>query len=486
MAPAKRKDCACTSTASRRTLEVRRDTLSGTMANHEPLRIGRRDSGLGFYGSIDEVRIQQQVVAENEVHDGFWSERIRGIVETPVAERSHAETDTLLDYYIAHFGDEETQQARQRVKTATKTEKAVRDAVPTVLVMQEMDTPRATYVLERGQYDKPGKAVTPDVPTAIAPWPAEAPYNRLGFAKWLVSEENPLTARVAVNRLWQQCFGEGLVRTVDDFGSQGEPPTHPELLDWLAVTFRESGWDVKAMLKRIVLSRTYRQESRIRIKTDPENRLFARGPSGRLSAEMLRDQALSVSGLLVATIGGPSVKPYQPPGLWEAVSYNGEETYLPDTGDGLWRRSIYTYVKRQAPPPILLTFDGPTREKCTVRRACTNTPMQALLLLNDPTFVEAARLLAARTLALPGGDAEKLRDLWRRVLCRDADDAELALLLGLLNRQRERFAKTPAAAEELLAIGKAQHDAKLNPYELAAWTVVVQTVLNLDEAVTKR
>jgi hypothetical protein len=201
---------------------------------------------------------------------------------------------------------------------------------------------------------------------------------------------------------------------------------------------------------------------------------------------MLRDQALAVSGLLVRKIGGPSVKPYQPPGLWEAVSYNGEETYVPDAGDGLWRRSVYTYVKRQAPPPILLIFDGPTREKCTVRRARTNTPLQALLVLNDPTFVEAARLLAAKTLAAPGEDAEKLSHLWRRILCRDAEHDEVALLQGLLQRQRERFAKTPAAAEELLAIGKAEHDASLDLCELAAWTIVAQTVLNLDETITKR
>jgi hypothetical protein len=391
-----------------------------------------------------------------------------------------------LDYCIERFGDEKTQQARRRVKSAAQAEKAVRDAVPTVLVMQDMEKPRPTHVLERGQYDKPGEAVMPGVPTAIADWPVEAPRNRLGFAKWLVSRENPLTARVAVNRLWEQCFGEGLVRTGDDFGARGEPPTHPELLDWLAVTFRESGWDVKALLKRIVMSQTYRQESRIRVNTDPGNRLLARGPSGRLSAEMLRDQALQVSGLLVPTVGGPSVKPYQPPGLWEAVSYNGEDTYTPDTGDGLWRRSVYTYIKRQAPPPMLLAFDGPTREKCTVRRARTNTPLQALLLLNDPTFVEAARLLAARTLGTPGDEATKLRSLWRRVLCREASDDEVALLKGFLERQRERFSKAPAAARELLAVGNARHDARLDPCELAAWTVVAQTVLNLDEAVTKR
>ncbi|MEX2026193.1 MAG: DUF1553 domain-containing protein, partial [Pirellulaceae bacterium] len=259
-----------------------------------------------------------------------------------------------------------------------------------------------------------------------------------------------------------------------------------ELLDWLAATFQGSGWDVKGMLKRIVLSRTYRQQSAIRHELDPENRLLARGPSGRLSAEMLRDQALAASGLLVPQIGGPSVKPFQPPGLWEAVSYNGEETYVADTGEGLWRRSLYTYVKRQAPPPALLVFDGPTREKCILRRARTNTPLQALLLLNDPVFVEAARMLAARSLASPGDDSAKLHQLWRLVLGRDAKDEEAALLDGLLSRQRQRFARSPRAARQLLALGTARHDAGLDPCELAAWTVVAQALLNLDEAITKR
>jgi hypothetical protein len=280
------------------------------------------------------------------------------------------------------------------------------------------------------------------------------------------------------------------VRTVNDFGTQGEPPTHPELLDWLAATFRDSGWDVKGLLKRIVMSRTYRQRSRFEMDgshvVDPDNRLLARGPSHRLSAEMLRDQALTVSGLLVRKLGGPGVKPYQPPGLWESVSYNGEESYVPDGGEGLWRRSIYTYVKRQAPPPGLLTFDGPTREKCTVRRSRTNTPLQALVLLNDDTFVEAARELGSRAMKAPGDDESKLRHLWLRVLSRNADTAELAELGGLLKRQRDRFAGNSGAARQLVRVGMAPIDEKLDARELAAWTVVAQTVLNLDEAITQR
>lgn len=467
-------------------LEIKRDTLGGSLAIRQPLRIGRRDSGLGFYGAIDEVRLISKALEDREVRGWFWGERIRGVVETPVEKRSSADSDTLLDYYIDHFADAEIKQARQRLRRAVEEEMTVRASIPTALVMQEMEQPRTTHVLERGQYDKPGQVVTPDVPAAIAPWPAGAPRNRLGLAKWLVSRENPLTPRVAVNRLWQQCFGEGLVRTAGDFGAQGESPTHPELLDWLAATFQGGGWDTKDMLRLIVTSKTYRQKSATQGEHDPDNFLLARGPSGRLSAEMLRDQALAVSGLLVPVIGGPSVKPYQPPGLWEAVSYNAEETYVADHGDGLWRRSLYTYVKRQAPPPMLLIFDGPTREKCTLRRPRTNTPLQALLLLNDPVFVEAARMLAARSLTSEGDDLEKLHELWQRVLVRDASQEELSLLHGLLLRQRERFNKAPDGARQLLAVEAANHDARLDVCELAAWTVVAQAVFNLDEAITKR
>lgn len=433
------------------TLEVRRDSLVGSIANQEPLRIGRRDSGLGFYGLIDEVRIVTFALASQAVNDWFWGERICGIIETDPAKRHATESETLLDYYIDRFADASAQKARKALHSAQKAEKALREAIPTTLVMQEMDKPRAAHVLERGQYDKPGEKVHPGVPAAIAPWRGDLPANRLGFARWLFSPENPLTARVAVNRLWTQCFGDGLVRTPNDFGSQGEAPTHPELLDWLAVTFRDSGWDVKALLKTIVMSKTYRQDSSITRDDDPENRLLSRGPSGRLSAEMLRDQALALSGLLVPQIGGPSVKPFQPPGLWEAVSYNGEETYVPDAGEGLWRRSLYTYVKRQSPHPMLLTFDGPTREKCTVRRARTNTPLQALLLLNDETFMHAAEALAKRSEA----HGDRIAWMFSTATCRKPKPDELELLRGLFERQK-------------------------------SLALVAHTILNLDEVLTKR
>ena len=317
---------------------------------------------------------------------------------------------------------------------------------------------------------------------------AGAPATRLDFAKWLVATENPLTPRVVVNRLWQQCFGEGLVRTMNDFGTQGQPPTHPQLIDWLAAEFIHSGWDVKQLLRMIVTSQTFQQESRFSASglVDPYNRLLSRGPSFRMSAEMIRDQALAVSGLLRRQVGGPSVKPYQPPGLWKEVSYNAGETYVADAGDGLWRRSLYTYIKRQAPPPSFMAFDGVTREKCTIQRARTNTPLQSLILLNDPTFVEAARSLAAKVASLGKSDAQQLRHLFRLVISRQPSEEEQMLLAGLLDKQRRRFAVSPESAQALLAVGQAETGRDLEQTELAAWTVVAQTVLNLDEAINQR
>ena len=465
--------------------KVMTDSLTGSTASSEPLRIGRRDSSLGFYGQLDELRLLQRPVTEDEAGAWFWSERLRGIAAIPAAKRNAADTTLLQDWYVEHHADAATRTAHQRVREAKAAEAGLRESIPTTLVMQEMPSPRKAHLLTRGQYDHPADEVRPGVPASLSKWPTDAPPNRLGFAKWVVSKDNPLTARVAVNRLWLQCFGEGLVRTVNDFGSQGEAPSHPELLDWLAVRFMQSGWDVKTLLKLIVMSATYRQSSQYSAR-DPSNRLLARGPSFRLSAEMVRDQALAVSDLLVPKIGGPSVKPYQPPGLWEAVSYNGEETYVPDTDEGLWRRSLYTFWKRQSPPPALLTFDSPTREKCTVRRARTNTPLQSLVLLNDETYIEAARVLAAWTLRQAGSESARLALAFRRVLSRAADAEELRQLSGLLSRQRTRFAVDHEAAVKLVAAGTSTRGKDLEPVELAAWTLTLHTLLNLDETITRR
>jgi hypothetical protein len=465
--------------------KIMTDSLTGSTASSEPLRIGRRDASLGFYGQLDELRLLQRPTTADEAEAWFWSERLRGIAAIAAAKRSAADTTLLQDWFVEHHADAPTRAAHQRVHKTKAAETELRESIPTTLVMQEMAIPRKAHLLTRGQYDHPAEEVRPGVPASLSEWPKDAPANRLGFARWLASKENPLTARVAVNRLWLQCFGEGLVRTVNDFGLQGEAPSHPELLDWLAVRFMQSGWDVKAMLKLMVMSATYRQSSTYSAR-DPSNRLLARGPSFRLSAEMVRDQALAVSGLLVPKIGGPSVRPYQPPGLWEAVSYNGEETYVPDSNAGLWRRSLYTFWKRQSPPPALLTFDSPTREKCTVRRARTNTPLQSLVLLNDETYIEAARVLAAWVLAQASSESEKLALAFRRVTSRTPDAEELKQLSGLLGRQRARFAADHEAAKKLIAAGTSTRGKNIDPVELAAWTLTLHALLNLDETITRR
>ena len=320
--------------------------------------------------------------------------------------------------------------------------------------------------------------------------PKEYPDNRLGFAKWLVSAEHPLTARVQVNLLWQMLFGNGLVKTAEDFGTQGELPSHPELLDWLAVEFREGGWNVKALLKTMVTSATYRQSSRVPqelFQRDPENRLLAHGPRFRLSSEMIRDQALFVSGLLVERLGGPSVKPYQPEGLYKDMAFAGLTGYVRDKGEGLWRRSLYTYWKRTVLAPNMQVFDATAREYCRVRASSTNTPLQSLNLMNDMTYVEAARMLAQRMLT-QGGTTQPERMTWafRAVTSRQPTERELQVQLRNLKAQLEYFNRNPQEAARLLSVGEKRNDEKLNPSELAAYTATASLMLNLDEVITKQ
>ncbi|HTI51649.1 MAG TPA: DUF1549 and DUF1553 domain-containing protein, partial [Planctomycetaceae bacterium] len=362
--------------------------------------------------------------------------------------------------------------------------------IPTALVMQELPEPRKTHILIRGAYDRKGEEVAATTPGVLPAMPAELPRNRLGLARWLVDPRNPLPARVTVNRCWQSLFGTGLVRTAEDFGIRGEPPSHPELLDWLASEFVCSGWDVKAMLRLIVTSATYRQNSRTNPalrQRDPENRLLARGPRFRLQAEFLRDQALFASGLLVERVGGPSVKPYHPPGLYEqVVAGSSSGTYVAGSGEDLHRRSLYTYWKRSVPNPAMLIFDVPFRETCAVRRSRTNTPMQSLNLLNDPTYVEAARLLAERMLR-EGGDspASRIEHGFRLLLAREPRADELAILTAAFERAAREFRDDTAGAAGLLAVGTVQTDSRLDAAQLAALTTVASILLNLDETVTK-
>lgn len=368
----------------------------------------------------------------------------------------------------------------------------VEQQVPRTMVMQELAAPRATFVLKRGQYDLPDpqRPVSRGVPAALGQLPPGAPPNRLGLAQWLVAADNPLVARVAVNRLWELVFGTELVRTTEDFGMQGEWPSHPELLDWLAVEFRESGWNTRHILTLLLTSNAYRQSSRARPELrdlDPENRWLAYFPRKRLGAEQIRDQALYVAGLLVEQLGGASVKPYQPEGLWQEVAMLQSNTreYQRGAGDDLWRRSLYTYWKRACPPPSLLTLDAPTREFCNIRRTTTNTPLQALVLWNDEQFVEAARELAERTLDGPGGDGERLRTLFRRCTGRAPRADEQEKLVQALAAFRARYAAAAEDAAKLLEVGEAPYGDALDPAELAAWTMVANAVLNLDAAITR-
>ncbi len=353
--------------------------------------------------------------------------------------------------------------------------------------MRELREPRPTFLLQRGAYDAPGDEVHPQTPASLSLLPEDAPHNRLGLARWLTDAAHPLTARVAVNRFWQSLFGRGLVVTAEDFGRQGQPPSHPELLDWLARSFIDSGWDVKALLRKIVLSATYQQSSDVtpeKLTQDAENLWLSRGPSHRLSAEMIRDTALLAGGLLVEQVGGPPVKPYQPPGLWEEKS---GAKYERDVGDGSHRRSLYTYWKRTSPPPSMMTFDAASREVCIVRRQVTATPLQALGLLNDPQYVEAARGLAQRTMLLGSDDPRQWTvRVFRTLTSRAPTRQEQSVLLRMYAEQLADFALRPDDARQFLGIGDLPLCAELDPTQLAALSAVAGALMNYDETVMKR
>ena len=366
---------------------------------------------------------------------------------------------------------------------------AIDKAIPTTMVAKEMEKPRETFMLMRGEYDKKGDTVTRGVPAILPPLPAGAPTNRLGLAMWLISPDHPLTARVTVNRLWQQLFGVGIVKTTEDFGVQAEQPSHPELLDWLATEFMRNNWDVKRFMRLMVTSATYRQSSKLTpalFARDPENRLLARGPRFRVDAEVLRDSALFIGGLLVEKRGGKGVKPFEPPGLWEAVSFNNSQKYVPDKGEGQYRRSLYTYWKRQSPPPNMLIFDAPTREYCVVRRPRTNTPLQALALMNDPQFVEASRGFAGRILREGGkSTGSRIAYAFRLATGRAPGADEMKVLEDVLKKELSDFRKDKESAAKLLGTAGSKTLESFDPAELAAWMTVASMILNLDETVTK-
>jgi hypothetical protein len=424
------------------------------------------------------------------------SRGMSAIFATPVEKRTAEQKARLRDYYRKSVWPE-GRALLEQLGEAKKAKDAAEKNIPSTMVMQEMEKPRDTFVLMRGAYDKHGEQVTPGVPAFLPPLPKDAPPNRLALAKWLVDRNHPLTSRVTVNRYWQMVFGTGIVKSTEDFGSQGELPSHPELLDYLAADFMETGWDVRRLIRNYVTSSTYRQASTVTpelLAKDPENRLLARGTRYRLSAETIRDQALAAAGLLDSRVGGHSVSPYQPPGLWEELMSRNDgakwtaQVYEQSHGADLYRRTMYTFWKRTCPPPTLVTFDAPDREVCTVRRARTNTPLQALVLMNDPTYVEASRKLAERALTELPADATRAQRItfaFREVVARAPSQQELAVLQSILDKQQAKYSKDKTAAENLLKVGESPRDPKLDSAELASWTTMCGVILNLDEAVTR-
>ncbi len=506
-----------------------RDDLSGPYQHSGPLEAGVPGVFNPYKGSLDDLRVYDRVIGSGDIKQLFEHEGMRAVLASPISgcaesmkefdEHKKADIDgtgenvpvvsaqsaagrrvraclsrrnRFRQYYLTHAAPDDIKDLYKRKKDLGKEKGKLESSMPSVMVMAEMKQPRETFVLGRGDYRNKTEKVEPGLPAFLPPLPEGAPPNRLGLARWLVDPSHPLTARVAVNRYWQMYFGTGLVMTSENFGSQAEAPSHPELLDWLAAEFVDSGWDVKAMQKRIAMSATYRQSSKATpelISRDPRNRLLARATRFRLPAEMVRDTALAAAGLLNTKVGGPSVYPYQPPGLWKEMSiglwFSGQE-YEVGGGDDLYRRGMYTVWRRTVPPPSLHAFDAPDREECTSRRARTNTPLQALVLMNDPTYVEAARVLAERMITEGGSLPEdRIQYAYRRTLAREASHEEAKLLQGLAAEQHEAFRKNDDAARGLIGVGEAARNPKIEDAELAAWTMVASTILNLDEAITK-
>lgn len=446
-------------------------------------QLGRTFESLAAWQSYEKTQEKSPIPAP-----------IKNLIKKEDDKKSDDEKRQIREYFLENVhgpSKEKLKTFAKRIEDLNAEKKAVEGAIPTSLVMAEMEKPRETFVLIRGAYDKKGDKVEPGVPNAVMPMHESLPKNRLGLAKWLVDPQHPLTARVSVNRYWQQLFGVGIVKTSEDFGSQGESPTHPALLDWLAREYIESGWNTKHIIKLMVMSATYQQSSKITpelLAADPGNELLSRGPRFRLDGETIRDAALFSSGLLIEELGGRGVRPYQPGGIWEAVGFNGSNTqnYKRDEGNALYRRSIYTFWKRTAPPASLTTFDAPSREACVVRRARTNTPLQALVLMNDEQYVEAARQLAQRAMTEGGTNVtDQLKFAFRITTGRVPTDAEMAVLERMHAAHLADYTTDKPAAEKLLAIGASPRDPKHDVSSLAAMTMVSNLILNLDEVVTK-
>lgn len=465
--------------------------LKATMKTPLPFVIGGRSSSSRFKGQMDEVRVYNRVLTPEEIK---WTmeDTIGNALATDPAKQSGEQKQILRESYLSQTADD-FRVARAKTQTAALERIDITTGKVTTMIMADnpADKMRPTYLLERGAYDAPVKdeVIPVGTPAFLPPLPEDAPPNRLALANWLFTDEHPLTARVAVNQIWQLFFGTGIVATTADFGNQGEFPSHPELLDWLAVDFRENGWDTKRLVKQILMSQTYRQASWIRpgdLDNDPDNRYLARAPRFRIQAEMIRDNALALSGLLVDDIGGPGVKPYQPPGLWAEVGLSGKPIFVQDKGDKLYRRSLYTYWKRSAPHPAMLIFDAPNRETCVMKRPNTNTPLQALAAMNDVQMIEAARHLAERILR-EGGDTDETRSKFAFELAtaREPTTGEVEAILELLKESRDRYGASPDQANGLLKAGESPRNESIDVTEHASWTLVANLILNLDEVLTR-
>ncbi|HEY0550002.1 MAG TPA: DUF1553 domain-containing protein [Verrucomicrobiae bacterium] len=463
-------------------VETPNDKLSENIATDAPLLIGARIKAFPFNGLIDEVRFYDRALKAEEIASLFAHPNLLA-AKLPGDQRTSEQRTDLKKFFREHHATDFLA-ARGRLETLQKEKKDLIDKIPDSMVMEEMEKPRETFVLVRGNYQSKGEKVTPGTPAAWPPLPFGQSTNRLALAHWLVATNNPLTARVTVNRFWGMFFGTGLVKTSNDFGSQGDRPSHPELLDWLACEFR-CAWDIKQVVRLIATSAAYRQSavlSKEKLERDPYNRLLSRGPRTRLDAELVRDNALAVSGLLNPKIGGPSIKPYQPPGIWDGTDHKYEQS----KGADLYRRGLYVFWKRAAHYPSFQTFDAPSREICTLLRPRTSTPLQSLVVMNDPVYVEAARALAARILH-EGGETlrQQLTYAFRLTLARAPRAEEVKVLEKTFREQRDHFAGDASAAESLLSVGESSRPKDLNVTDLAAMTGVANVLLNLNETITR-
>ncbi len=470
---------------------VEANGLKGDTHTEVPFKIGQRNDSSPASGvAIDELRIYKRSLSRDEVGQLGAFARVASLLAKPFGELTEAETSGLLDYYLSSIDGSFPQLTAHRQELEAE-RVAIEKRGTIAHVMQDQNSEPEAYILNRGEYDQRLDRVTPGTPAMLPPMRDDMPKNRLGLAQWLVDDMHPLTARVTVNRCWQELFGQGLVRTAHDFGVAGELPSHPELLDWLAIEFRESGWDLKQLYKLMVMSATYRQSATTtpeKLERDPSNRLLTRGPRYRMDAEMVRDQALATSGLLVEKIGGPSVKPYQPPGIWDKVGLPGGNTrnYVMDTGDALYRRSVYTFWKRMAPPPTLEIFNAPNREHCVITRERTNTPLQALSALNDVQFVEAARHLATGAIvAKPYDTTARTQWMAERLVSRKFTEVELAVVEEVQAKLAEYYSSHADDAVKLVSLGESPRNQSIDPAELATWTMIANQLMNLDEVLCK-